>query len=177
LGTHVARDGANPHLGHDLDDALVERLAVLIARFKGAEIVQLADLHQRVNGLIGQIWADGRRPKAEQERHVVYFADVTRFNDEGRAGAQMLTHQAMMDGRGEEQTRDRGVSGRRAPVAQDDHIDAVAYVGHHLVGDVFQGVGESLGGAVRAMGEKEAVDCDCTKALDAGLLVNVANLQ
>jgi len=81
-----------------------------------------------------------------------------------------FTHQTMMDGRGEEQARNGGVRGRGAPIAQDNHVDAVANVGHDFGGDVIEGAGQPLGSGARTMGEKEAVDGHRAEAFDAGLL-------
>ena len=119
LGADVTRDGAHAHLRHDLDDALVERLAVLIARLEGAQLVQLARRRQRVDRLIRQVGTDRRRAEAEQERHVMDLAHVAGFDDQRRAGAQMLVDQTVVDGG----ARGAGSGWRRAWPRCCDHSE------------------------------------------------------
>ena len=76
----------------------------------------------------------------------MYFSHVARFDDERGAGSQMLTHQTVVNSRREQKARNGRVRGRGTAIAQDDDVDAVADVRHHLVGHVLQRGGEPLRG-------------------------------
>ena len=109
LRADVARHRRDTHLGHGLDDALVERLTVLVASLETRELAEFAALDQGVDGFVGEVGAHRRRAKTEQQRHVVDLAHVTRLENQSGAGAQALADESVVDRRGEQQTRDGGV--------------------------------------------------------------------
>ena len=90
LRAAVALQRRDAHLGHHLEDALVERLDVVLDRL----LVRDADEHPLpdhvVERLERQVRVDRAGAVAEEQRAVMHFARVARFDDQRAARARAL---------------------------------------------------------------------------------------
>ena len=150
LGAAVAGDRADAHLGHHLDDPLLDRLAVLL---DGGVVVDPLLHHPLldhvVQGLEGDVGVDGPGAVAEQEGEVVVLAGVAALHDQPGAGPQALAHEVVVEARAGQERGDRCVLGVDAAVGEDQEVGAVGDGGHGHVEDEVQGLlqpGGSLGG-------------------------------
>ena len=122
--------GGDAHLGHHLEQSLVDRLDVALDDFLVVELLRQLALHgdQRLEGEIG---IDRLGAVAGEAGEVMHLARLAGFDHEPDRGTQALADQMMMHGRAGEQRRDRNPVGAGAAVGDDDDVDAVA---HRLVG-------------------------------------------
>ena len=131
LRAAVALQRRDPHLGHHLEDALVQRLDVVAHRRLMIDAGEQALQDQVVQRLEGQIGIDHSRTVAEEQRAVVHLARVARLDHECTARARAFAHQVMVHPRRGEQARNRRV--RRAHAAVGEDQDRVAGV-HRIAG-------------------------------------------
>src|ERR1017187_6351850 len=81
----------------------------------------------------------------------------------------------MVDGRGEQETGNRGEGFRRAAITQNDNVDSRANLRDHFVSDVVERARQPLGGTLGTVSEKETIDGRGSKADHARMLVDVTN--
>ena len=131
LRAAVGLIGGDAHLGHHLQQALVDGLDVALLRFlEGQLLVELGeDLLQRLEGEIG---VDRLRAIAGQHRELMHLVRLAGLHDQADLGAQALPDQVMMHGRGGEQRGNRNAVGAGRAVRQDD--DVVVLGAHGLLG-------------------------------------------
>jgi hypothetical protein len=120
----IALQRRDPHLGHHLEDALVERLDVVPDRLLVRDADEEALLDHVVQRLEREIRVDHAGAVAHQQRAVMDLARVARFDDQRAARPRAFEHEMMMDARRREQARDRRAVPIDGPVRQDD--DGVA---------------------------------------------------
>jgi hypothetical protein len=120
--------GRDAHLGHHLEDALVDRLDVALDDLLVVELLGHLLLHgdQRLEGEIG---VDRLRAVAREAGEVMHLARLAGLDHEPDRGAQALADQVMVHGRGREQRRDRNAIGAGAAVGQDDDVVAALHGG------------------------------------------------
>ena len=128
--------GRDAHLGHHLEQPLVDRLDVALDDFLLVELLRQLVLH-RDQRLEGEIGIDRLGAVAGEAGEVVHFARLAGFDHEADRGAQALADQVVMDRGAGEQRRDRNAVRAGIAVRQDDDVDAVA---HRLFGLVAQEV-------------------------------------
>mmetsp|Transcript_8066 Transcript_8066/g.12984 ORF Transcript_8066/g.12984 Transcript_8066/m.12984 type:complete len:253 (-) Transcript_8066:2436-3194(-) len=87
LGTLVAGQRADAHLGHHLKHPIINRLDVICNGLGLLDIRQSLLLPQRQYGLQGQIRTYGIRSKAEKGAEVVHLVGVGYFEEDGYSGA------------------------------------------------------------------------------------------
>ena len=121
LRAAVALKGGNAHLGHHLEDALIERLDVVRHRLLVREAHELPLLDHVVQRLEREVRVDDAGAVPEQQRAVMDLAGVARLHDERAAGARPLTHQMMVDARRGQQARNRGAVPIDAAVRKDQN--------------------------------------------------------
>ncbi len=120
----VALDGADAHLGDDLDDPLGDRLAVLLfGDLGGARNHAQTDLV--VDRLEGKIRVDRAGAVAEEHGEVMDFARFARLQDEAGLGSGAGPDQVVVNRRDGQQGRDRGHGGVVAAVREDDDVVAL----------------------------------------------------
>ena len=138
--------GRDAHLGHHLEDALVDRLDVALDDLLVVELLRHLLLHadQRLEG---EIRIDRLRAVAGEAAEVVHLARFAGLDHHADGGAQSLADQVMMHRRGREQRRDRNAVRAGLAVGQDDDVVAVA---HRLLGVLAQ-ARERVLHAARAM--------------------------
>ena len=119
LRAAVGLIGGDAHLGHHLQQPLVDGLGVALQRFLERQLlVELGqDLLQRLEGEIG---VDRLRAVAGQHRELVHLVRLAGLDDQADLGAQALPDQVMMHGRGGEQRRE-SESGP-GPTARSDRM-------------------------------------------------------
>ncbi len=120
--------GRDAHLGHHLEDALVDRLDVALDDLLVVELLRHLLLHgdQRLEGEIG---IDRLRAVAGETAEVMHLARFAGLDHEADRGAQALADQVMVHGRGREQRRDRNAVRAGAAVGQDDDVVAALHGG------------------------------------------------
>ena len=119
LRAAVALQRRDAHLGHHLEDALVERVDVVLDRLlvRDADEDALAD--HVVERFERQVRIDRAGAVAEQQRAVMHFARVARFDDQRAARARALADQVMVDAGRREQARNRRADAIGVAVRQD----------------------------------------------------------
>jgi hypothetical protein len=105
LGGGVAGDRRDPHLRHDLEDALAERLDQVVHGVLGREPGDHAGSHEVLARLHRQVRVDRRGAVADEGRDVVDLADIARLDDETDLHAVLGTDQVVVDRRDHEQRR------------------------------------------------------------------------
>jgi hypothetical protein len=127
LRTGVAGDGGYAHLRHHLQHALTGGLDVVLQRLVRVETFEAVDaLGDHVfDRLECEIGVDGPGPEADEQRHVMHFARITRFDDEPDLRARLFANEVVVHGRGEQQRRDRRVGVVAVPIRQHDEPSPV----------------------------------------------------
>ena len=90
--------GRDAHLGHHLEQALVDRLDVALDDFLLVELAGQVGVH-RDQRLEGEIGIDRFGAVAGEAAEVMHLARLGRFHDEADRGAQPLADQVVMHGR------------------------------------------------------------------------------
>ncbi|CAM5477744.1 hypothetical protein SCALM49S_08777 [Streptomyces californicus] len=85
---------------------------------------------------------------------MVDLADVAGLDQQAHLGALLGADEVVVDGRGEQQRRDRGVLGVGVPVGEDDQPGAVVDGGVGLGADLLDAGGEGLAAAVTRSGRR-----------------------
>src|SRR3982074_499269 len=98
--------GRNAHFRHDLQEALVDRFDVALARLLTIDFIRKLARH-RGDRLEGEVGVDRFRSIARQQGEMVALPCVAGFDDEADRGAQTLADQMMMHRRRREKRRDR----------------------------------------------------------------------
>ena len=156
LGAVVALDGADPHLGDHLHQALDHRLQVLLLRLGGGAGDQSL-AHQVVHRLEGEIGVHRARAVPDEEREVVDLARLAALHDQAALGALALADQVMLH-RGDGQQRgDGGIVRIVTPVGEDDDVESLRQALGDLPAQVLEGAAQ--GGAV-ALGVVQAGKLD-----------------
>ena len=123
LRAGVGGDGGHAHLGHDLQQALAERLEQVGLGLAPRSFSMHAAPDQVPDRLDGQVRVDRGGAVADEQRDVVALADVAGLHHEADPGAGLLLDQVVVHRAGQQQRREwaRGRDRRRvAAVGQDD---------------------------------------------------------
>ena len=115
--------GRDAHLGHDLENALVDGLDVAVNDFL---FVHFFRKHVLVGqqGIEGEPRIDRLGAIAGEHAEMVNLARVAGLDDQTDRGPQSLADQMMMDAGGGEQGGDRRALGRNVAVGQNDDVVA-----------------------------------------------------
>ncbi len=126
LGADVRRHRGDAHLGHRLEEALVDGLEIVLAGFLERPSIgqEPAEAHV-LDGLEGQVGVDGRGAVPEQGGEVVHLASLAGLHDEAGARAQALADEVVVDRGHGQQRRDGGVVRIDGAVGEDDDLVAV----------------------------------------------------
>mmetsp|Transcript_22560 Transcript_22560/g.63332 ORF Transcript_22560/g.63332 Transcript_22560/m.63332 type:complete len:392 (-) Transcript_22560:1377-2552(-) len=164
LGTLVAREQGDAHLGQDLHQALVESAAEVVLAVLQGEVRHLPTLDHVLrlgrgaplaHRLEAQVRAHGRRPVAHQHGHVVGAEALRGLRDERRVGADGLVDQVVVHRARGQQRRDErpsGVEGALGPVAEHHDLAAGPDGGLHVGAQLLQRRGEPAVGVLQAEG-------------------------
>ena len=134
LGTPIGGNGGDPHLGQDLQQALVDALAVIVL---GLDRVHqhFAGADQVVQHLVGQVRIHRGGTKAEQHRKVVRVPGPAGFHDDVGIATQAVTHQVMVHSAGSHQGVDGQFTFRQPLVAQNQQYLGTAHSIGRLLAD------------------------------------------
>ena len=123
LGAAIGLVGRDAHLGHDLEQALVDRLDVAMDGLVGIDILGQVARHggQRVEGQVG---VDRLGAVAGQHAEVMHLARLAGLDHQTDRGSQAVADQVMVHAGGRQQRRDRHAVGPDHAVGQDDDVDA-----------------------------------------------------
>lgn len=145
LGAPVGGDRRDAHLGHDLQDALAERVDQVPDGLLGLDALdERTGADQVLDGLHRQVRVDRGGAVADEQRDVVDLADVPGLDQQPHLGALLGADEVVVDGRGEQQRRDRGVLGVGVPVGEDDQAGAVLDGGVDLGADLLDPRGQRV---------------------------------
>ena len=138
--------GRDAHLGHDLQQALADRLDVVLLDLVG--LLRQAVLQAKLlEGLEGEIGVHRLGAIARQAAEMMDLADLARFDHQAGLGAQAAADQVMMHGRRRQQRRDGHALGRYGAIRQDQDVA----VGQHAVGGLVANPVERLLESGRAL--------------------------
>jgi hypothetical protein len=112
----VALEGRDPHLGHDLENPLVERLDVVLHGRPVVDSRQEALADHVVKGFEGHPGVHRARAVPDEQARVMHLARVACLEKEARAGALTTPREVMVDGPGREKARDGRPIAGYAPV-------------------------------------------------------------
>ena len=150
----IAADDRDAHLGHDLEQALVDRLLVapeaLVQGEPGEQAARVAVGDRR----LGEVGVDRRGADADQHRDVVHVQALARAHRDRAEAAQALAHQVAVHRADRQDHRDRRARLGHRLVAQHDLLVALAHRVLGLDADAVErraqraGVGIDLEGAV-----------------------------
>jgi len=135
LGAAVALQRRDPHLRHHLEDALVERVDVVLDRARKCDADQVPFPDEVVDRLEREVRVHDACAVAQKERAVMHLACVARLDDQTAAGARTAAHEMLVDRGGREQARNRRPVAIGVPIRQDD--DGVAR-GDRVAGALLQ---------------------------------------
>jgi hypothetical protein len=103
LGAGVGGDRGHAHLGHDLQQALAERLDEVGPGLAGGHPLENAGPGQVLDRLDGQVGTDARGAVPDQQRDVVALAGIARGHDQPDPGPGPLPDQVVVHRAGEQQ--------------------------------------------------------------------------
>ncbi len=127
LGAVVALEGGNAHLREHLEQALVDRLLVVLQSAGGRDVGrERAAAVEFLDGLDGEVRVDGAGAVADQEGKVHDLARFAGFHDECHLRARRLAHEVVVHRRERQQARDRRVIAFDAAVREDQQAVARA---------------------------------------------------
>ena len=142
LAALVGLDGADPHFGGDFDDAVDDRLGVVV---DGGVVVliQQAVLDHVLDRFEGQVGVDGRRAVPQKCREVVDLPRLRSFQHQRDRRPLFGPDQVFGDGRNRQQRGDRHMVFIHPAVGEDDDVIAVPVGPVDAVLDMVQGLGEA----------------------------------
>ena len=154
LGAAIGLVGRDAHLGHDLEQALVDRLDVAVDGLLRVDVLGQVARHggERVEGEIG---VDRLGAVAGQHAEVMHLAGLAGLDHQADRGPQAAADEVMVHAGGGEQRRNRHAVGPDHAVGQDDDVDAGV---DGLLGRGAQHVerrAHALGAAVGRIGDVE----------------------
>ena len=120
LRAAVALQRRDAHLGHHLQDALVERVDVVLDRLRVRHADEQLLPDHVVERFEREVRVDRAGAVAEQQRAVVHFARVAGFEHEAAARARALPHEMMVHAGRRQQARNRRALAIGAAVREDE---------------------------------------------------------
>jgi hypothetical protein len=122
LGPAVGEERGDTHLGDDLEQTLPHGLDVVLRRLLGANTLHEVRACEIFYRLEGEVRVNGGRAVADEEGEVVNLTRLSSLDDEGGGRPYACPHQVVVNARGGEEARYRGLRLVHASVAQDqDH--------------------------------------------------------
>ena len=166
--------GRDAHLGHDLEDALADRLQIILLHLVGAERQPVLDpdLLDRRKGEIG---VDRFGAIAGERAEMMHLAGLAGLDDDPGQGALAAPDQVMVHRRGRQQRRDRHPLGRGRAVGQDqDVVTGLDRLGG-LAAQPLEGRRHAVGALRRRPGGVERIGAECrNQCLDRVDLLQIA---
>jgi hypothetical protein len=177
LRSRVARHGRDAHLGHDLEDALAERLDHVLDGLLGRDVREHAAADELLAGLHREVRVDRRRAVADQGRDVVHLADVAGLDDQPDAHPVLGADQVVVHGGEHQQRRDRSEVLRGVAVREHEELrpgrDRLVGLAAHLVDAVLHGARAGVDAVETADRRRDVAERTRGDVLDLGQLVVV----
>ena len=133
----VRRHGRDAHLGHDLEQLLVDGLDVRGEGLLFSHVLVVALVQQLPDRRERQVGVERARAVADEQGELVHLPRVPHLRHERRLQALPRPHEVMVHGAYGKQHRRGGVRFVHAPVAQDDRpatrVDGALSGGAHLI--------------------------------------------
>src|SRR5688572_21596851 len=124
LGSLIGPEGGDPHLRHDLQYSLSQRLEItrhILIRILGP----LRHLKRLTNRIQGQVGIHSARSETQKHSHMVIVARLTGFGHQTRSETQSLPEQVVMYRRHRQQDGQSRMLRINAPIAQDQDGSAL----------------------------------------------------
>ncbi len=122
LGAAIAGQRGDTHLGHDLQQPLLERQDVVVVEgFQFQAGLQLTLVHHVADAFQRQIRIHAAGTEPAQQTDVGYLAGLAAFHHEARGAQQTLHQEMLVKGRDRHQTWDRHAIRSFPPIAEDQH--------------------------------------------------------
>ncbi len=147
LRSTVRQVGRNTHLRHDLVEAFVDRLDVVLQRILGLVTCQVLD------GGIGKPRADRLGAIGSEEGELMDLAYRAGIDDDAGACPQAFAHEVMVSTGAGKQRGDRDAIARYAAITEDQDVEAVGNRMLGAVGNSFQGPGAAFGAFGNRVGD------------------------
>ena len=164
LGTPVAANRRDAHLGHDLHQALVERAKQVAGGDRGVHVDGGASA-RFCCGVTRKIRVDGVGAVAEQQRTVMHFSGIRRFDDKPAAAAQAKPDERVVNGRRGEQARNTRRVRCSIPVRQEQNSRSAAHRRSRRLLQPDEGLFQTL----RSIDREERLQHGGAQALDRAL--------
>ena len=119
--TAVAADGGDAHLRHDLEQAFLHRLDVVLLS-RGIFFLDFVTFHQVVEYGEGHVGAEGGSAISQQQCSVHRLADFSRLHDQRSLHALAYGYQVVMHCADGKQAGDGCVCGVHVAVGEDDVV-------------------------------------------------------
>ena len=178
LGTAVRHVGRHAHLGHDLGQALADRLDVVVDGLFSAQVARQL-LVDALQGFHGEVGVHGFCTVTRQHCEMVHLAGGTGFDHQTCCSAQTFTHQMLVNGRQGQQRRDSDLGRADAAVADDqdvvaalDGVNRLGAQGSQLGFHTFMAPGQGIGDV-----EGVATELALGVVLDVAHLGHVGKVQ
>ena len=136
----VGREHRDAHLGHDLEQAVVERRLVAPDTLLQRGLAEQAAAPAPGDRLLGQVGVDRGRPDADEDREIVHVEALAAAHVDRGEGPQALAHQVRVHRAGGQDHGDRRAAAVQPLVGQDQVLAALAHRGLGLAPDALDGV-------------------------------------
>src|SRR3984893_5696799 len=144
----------NAHFRHHLQEALVDRLDVALARLMAIDFIRTL-VRDGVERLEGEVGVNRFRSVACQQGEMVDLPRIAGFDDKANRGAQPLADQVMMHRRRRKKRRDRNAIAAGHTVGQDDDVEAAVDRVFGPFAEPAKGIRHAFRAAFRKIGDIE----------------------
>ena len=152
----VRRQHRDAHLGHDLEQALVERLLVVGEALAERQLAEQAARVPGGDGLLGEVGVHRGGADADDDGGIVHVEAFARTDVQRREGAQRLAHQVGMHATCRQDHGQRRALGVDIGVGQHDVQAAAAHRLLGLAADALEGLAHGVEAAFRIEGAVDA---------------------
>ncbi|GJD02058.1 hypothetical protein ColKHC_10883 [Colletotrichum higginsianum] len=175
LGTLVGSKSRDTHLAHDLEDATVARVLVVVNQSIVRKLL-LDELLavQLQNALHGEVGVDGIGTVTEEDTHVVNLAGLGSLDNNGGQRTPLVADQVVMNHTGREQGGNGYAVLGGLAVGEDNDAVLVLDGGGRLVADVVEVALVAV--SALALGEGQVDDLDSPLRVNAGHVLDGVEL-
>ena len=116
ISAAIGGDNRDPHLRHDLQQPVLDGLAIIRHHFKQCLVGQQSPIMPFGNGFFGHIGIDRCCTTADQHAEMMHIKTFARCHIDRRKGTQLLAHKMRMHRAGGQNHRNRCACFRHRPV-------------------------------------------------------------
>ena len=143
LRTTIRADGRDTHLRHDLLQAFVDGLDIVLLS-RSIFLLNLTALHQIVEDGEGHVRTQRTCTIAQQQRCVHRLTNLTALHNQRRLHTLTHADQIVMHSRDSQQRRNRGMLIVDVAITQDDVVHALVHAGFSLMAKVVESLSKTL---------------------------------